>query len=161
MNLNDTALVRSFIDGDRGNFDLLLKKYLNPVYNFVFKMAGDKNLAEDIVQETFVKVWKNIKKFDQNQNFKTWIFAIARNTTIDWLRKRQEINFSAFDVEKSEEEDFFADSIADSEALQDELLYKKEVADKLGKIMLQVEPHLREIIILHHTEEMTFDAKQA
>ncbi|OGZ83786.1 MAG: hypothetical protein A2416_00195 [Candidatus Staskawiczbacteria bacterium RIFOXYC1_FULL_37_52] len=80
--------------------ELLIKKYLKYIYNFVYKNVGDQASAEDITQEVFIKVWKNIRKFDQNKNFKPWIFQIAKNTSVDFLRKKKTIPFSRFENEK-------------------------------------------------------------
>ena len=66
----------------------------------VYKNVGNQSEAEDITQEVFVKIWKNIKKFDQNRSFKPWIFQIAKNTSIDFLRKKKSIPFSKFENEE-------------------------------------------------------------
>lgn len=85
----------------------IVRQYIKPLYNFVYRIIPDSGEVEDIIQEVFVKIWKNIKKFDPKQNpsadgFKTWIFTIARNTTIDWLRKKKSISFSQMDSRAGE-----------------------------------------------------------
>jgi RNA polymerase sigma-70 factor, ECF subfamily len=131
------------------NIELFFNQYLKSVYNYVFRIIPDKNEAEDITQEVFVKVWKNLGKVDPDKNFKTWIFAITRNTTIDWLRKRKNIHFS-------EEEDF-EENIPDIEPLPDEIFERKELGKELGGALLKIRPDFREIILLRYTEDFTFE----
>jgi len=102
MDLSDKQLIINYLGGDDNSLELLIKRYLKYIYNFVYKNVGDQASAEDITQEVFIKVWKNIRKFDQNKNFKPWIFQIAKNTTIDFLRKKKAIPFSRFENEKGQ-----------------------------------------------------------
>ena len=141
---------------NKDNFEDLVGRYLKSVYNFVFRIIKDKNSAEDITQETFVKVWKNLDKFDSEKNFKTWLFTIARNTTIDYLRKRKNISFSHFDKDDKEDRKF-EESIYDTEPLPDEIFMKKELGKELEKALTEIRPDFREIILLHYTEYLTLE----
>src|SRR4030042_2442046 len=96
MDASDNNLVEEYLNGREEAFAELLKKYLGPVYNFLYRITNNKEAAEDISQDAFFKVWKNLKRFDQNRNFKTWLFAIAKNTAFDWLKKKKELPFSLF-----------------------------------------------------------------
>ncbi len=95
--MTDEDLVVSYIEGDDSAFVTLMDRYLKLIYSFTFRMCKNTDNAEEITQETFLKVWKNIKKFKTNQKFKTWIYTIAKNTAIDYLRKRRDVLFSAFE----------------------------------------------------------------
>ena len=139
------------------DFEEIVREYLKPMYNFVFRLVGDREGAEDIAQETFLKVWRSLNKFDKNKSFKTWIFTIARNSAIDWLRKKKEIVFSELNtLSDARESESFADKIMDTEDLPDEVFYRKELIVELEKALSEVRPDLKEIIILHHMEEMIF-----
>ena len=158
MQRNDSQLVLDYLNGDEEAFALIVSRYIKPVYNFVFRLCGNREAASDIVQEVFLKVWKNLKKFDPQKNFKTWIFTIARNTTIDWLRKKQDIIFSTFESPVSgEEKEHFENTILDLEPLPDEIFVRKELAADLEKALSKIRPDFMEIIILHYIEELTFD----
>lgn len=128
--------------------------HLKPVYNYICRIIYDKNDAEDITQEAFVKAWRNIKKFDQEKNFKTWIFTIARNTAIDYLRKRKEIPFSK--LQDPDDEENFDEKITDIEPLPDEIFGRKELSRDLERALAEIRPDFREILILHYSENMTF-----
>ena len=93
MEYEDNQLVERFLAGDGAAFEVLVRKYLKPLYRFVFSLVGDAQTAEDIVQETFIKTWKRASTFDRHKHFKTWIYTIARNTAVDFLKKKKNIQF--------------------------------------------------------------------
>jgi RNA polymerase sigma-70 factor (ECF subfamily) len=136
----------------------ILNEYLKSVYNYAYRIAGNKNDAEDITQETFIKIWKNFKKINENKNLKAWIFAIARNTIIDHLRKRKNISFSQLDEQDNEDEkNYFSENIADVEPLPDEIFERKELKEELKEALAKIRPDFREIILLHYVEDLTFE----
>jgi len=107
--------------------------------------------AEDITQEVFVKVWKNIKKFDQNKDFKPWIFQIAKNTSIDYLRKKKSIPFSNFENEKGQ--NILVDNMAQKPANLLENLSDKKT---LSTAMQDLSEKEQKIINMRHQEGRSF-----
>lgn len=138
---------------EQKKFGQVMKEHLSPVYNFIYRLTGNADSAADITQETFIKVWKNLKRFDQTKSFKPWLFAIARNTTIDWLRKRRAIPFS--DLSNQDEGDF-ENNIPDYFPLPDELFQRQELQILLENALAKLPITDRTIILLHHPEELTF-----
>ena len=100
--LPDKNLIQQYLKGDAKSLEILISRYLKMIYSFVYKNVGSQPEAEDITQEVFVRVWKNLKKFDWNKAFKPWIFQIAKNASIDFLRKKRSIPFSRFENEKGQ-----------------------------------------------------------
>ena len=89
MKINDQELITQFLKGDEKALELLIQKYLKPIYGYVFKFVQNQQDAEDLTQETFLKMWRNLKKFKKEKNFKSWLFTIAKNTCFDFLRKKK------------------------------------------------------------------------
>jgi RNA polymerase sigma-70 factor (ECF subfamily) len=131
--------------------------YLGLVYSFVFRLTGEKEEASDIAQEVFVKVWKNLDKYNPKQNLKTWILAIARNTAIDWLRKKRPIIFSKLKREGDEGLQDFGESIKDENFLQDEIFAQKESREKLDEVINLLSFTQREVFLLHLEDELSFE----
>jgi len=157
MDKSDNQLIEEFLSGEQKNLEILIDRYLKIIFNYVQKTTGDSSETEDIVQEVFVKVWKNINKFNLNQNFKTWIFTIARNTTIDWLRKKKSILFSELkSIDDEGDEKSFEENIADLGPLPNEIFERKELTSELEKMLSKIKPAFKEIIILRYKEDMTF-----
>jgi RNA polymerase sigma-70 factor, ECF subfamily len=99
METKDEQLVDGYLKGDAQALEVLIWRYLKPVYNFSYRRVGNVQEAEDVTQEVFVKVWRNLKKFDRNKSFRAWIFSIAKNTVIDFLRKKKTVSLSEIDAE--------------------------------------------------------------
>lgn len=140
------------ISGSESAFSEITGLYLKPIYNFVFRMVGDRDAAEDLAQETFVKAWKNLKKFDQKRSFRIWLFTIAKNTTFDYFKKKKEIPFSTFTDEGGES---WLENVADENILPDEILERKNIAEELDEILQKLPPHYRAILFLHYKEDFS------
>lgn len=154
MDYSDRQLVTNYLAGDEKSLEVLIKRYLKPIYSFVYRYVGNGQEAEDITQEVFVKIWRNLKKFDQNKNFKTWIFSIAKNTSINWLRKKKAIPFSNF--ENEEGENMLAETLADPAPLPNEILEQAGIAKILNVAINKLNPKYRMVLFLYYNDHFTF-----
>lgn len=153
MEINDEQLVKEYLEGSQDSFVILVEKYTPSIYNFSIRFVG-REYANDIVQDVFFKVWKNIRKFNIDKaSFKTWIFTITRNTITDYLRKKKMVLFSSLD----KEEENFADNIEDEVILPDEALIKLEDKELLNNLLDKIPTHYRLVLVLYYQEDMTFN----
>ena len=148
---DDKKLIQQYLSGQAQALDFLIERYLKLIYGFVYKNVGSSADAEDITQEVFVKVWKNIKKFDQSKNFKPWIFQIAKNTSIDFLRKKKTIPFSRFENEKGQ--NVLADNIV---AKPLNLLEKLSDKKTLAAAMQNLTDKEQKVVNLRHVSGLSF-----
>ncbi len=155
MEIEDNELIKNYLAGIDESFEIIVKRYTRPLYSFVWRLCGNKESSEDIVQDTFLKVWKNLKKFDQSRNFRVWIYAIARNSTYDFLRKKKLIMFSEMD--NSEENSTFEENLADTTPIADQIFEEKETAKKINDVIKNLSPKYKEVVILRHETGMTFE----
>jgi RNA polymerase sigma-70 factor (ECF subfamily) len=151
----DAEIIRATIDGDADAFSDLVKRYSRDVYGFAFFMAKNESDAEDIAQETFVKVWKNLKKFKPEQKFKSWLLTIARNTTIDYIRKRRHAVFSDFDDEEGS--NAIIETLADEERLADEIAELAESAEQTGRSVKELSDIYRSVLTLRYEGGLSFE----
>ncbi|MFA5925514.1 MAG: RNA polymerase sigma factor [Parcubacteria group bacterium] len=152
MESNDKELIKKHLSGDEAVFSEIVKIYLKPVYNFIFRLVNDRDTAEDLTQVAFVKVWKNLRRFDPKKSFKTWLFAIAKNTAFDYFKKKKEIPFSKFSDEEGEN---WLENIEDEKFLPDEILERKNIAEELGALLQKLPPHYRAILLLRYKEDFS------
>ena len=165
MEKTDQQLVADYLNGEESAFPALLSRYLKPVYNFAYRMTASKADAQDIAQETFFKAWRNLKKYRREKNFKTWLFAIARNTAIDYLRKRKDFTFSdlsarsgsGFGGEGEEGDNNFEDTLADLGPLPDEIIARAEDQKNMEELISKLSPAYREMLLLRYDSQFTFD----
>lgn len=149
----DQELVYQYLKGDGQSLEILIKRYLKPLYNFVYYYINGANEAEDITQEAFIRAWKNLKKFDRQRSFKTWIFSIAKNAALDWLKKKKTIPFS--DLDNKEREDGFIATLADPAPLPSELLERADLAQMLNSALEKLSPQYRQVLLLHYNDHFT------
>jgi RNA polymerase sigma-70 factor (ECF subfamily) len=83
----DEELVEDYLDGDVGAFRLLIERYHDPLLNFLFRLVGNRQAAEDVFQDAFLQVHQSLGSFDLTRTFKPWLFTIAANKGRDALRK--------------------------------------------------------------------------
>ena len=146
---SDNEIIELYKNGEKEALKYLIERYASPIFNFVAHLTN-RNDAPDIVQDIFIKTWKNIKRYDSKKaSFKTWIFTIARNSVTDFWRKKKNILFT--EIEES-----FSENIPDENLLPDEVLQKLEDAELLNKTLEKLRPDYREVLVLYYQEEMTF-----
>jgi len=145
---NDSQLVQKYLSGDEESLKLLIRNYLKPVFSFVYHFFNNHAEAEDIAQDVFVKMWKNLKKFDQQKKFKTWLFAIAKNTALDYLKKKKFLLFSEFI--NADGENILEETLTDINPLPDEIFEQADSAQTLEKIFDKLPTHYRVVLDLYY-----------
>lgn len=151
---SDSRLITDYLNGDEQSLEILIERHLKPVYYFVYRYAGREQEAQDITQETFVRAWRNLKKFDQQKSFKTWIFTIAKHVAIDTLKKKKAIAFSAFEDENGENS--LLETLADLAPRADMISEQKGTVEILKTAMAFLSPPYRRLFSLRYHEDMTF-----
>jgi len=152
--MKDEILVKRYLAGDEKALEIILSRYLKPIYGFIYRYVGSGQDAEDVTQEVFIKAWRNLKKFDQQKSFKTWIFSIAKNTVLDFLKKKKTIPFSEF--ENEEGENMINEIIADPSPLPQELLEKADMAQVLNAAIEKLSLQYRIVLFLRYNDHLNF-----
>lgn len=152
---SDEELIIEIKTGNDIAFQELMCRYLDVIFNFVRQYSGNNEDAEDITQDSFFKAWKNIHSFKKGKTFKPWMYAIARNTALDWVKKKHTTVFSLLD--DSDNDLSFSDSLADNEPLSDELFSRAQTSEVLILIQKELHPDYQSTLFMHYRENMTFD----
>ena len=148
---NDQILIDDYFKGNEKSLEMLIKKYLKQVYNFAYSYFGEKNIASDVTQEIFVKMWKNLRKFNRKKDFKVWLFTIAKNTIFDFLGKKKQIPFSNFEFENYDENQInLIDNLEENELLPEKIFEKIETKEKINSAIKKLTPIYREVILFYY-----------
>ncbi|MBU6414660.1 sigma-70 family RNA polymerase sigma factor [Patescibacteria group bacterium] len=153
-NFSDEQLVANYLNGDEHALEVLFRKHLKPIYNFVYRFVNNAQESEDITQEAFVRAWRNLKTFDRQRSFKTWIFSIAKHAALDVLKKKKTIPFSEFETEDSS--NAISDTLADSAPLPDALLEKADIARMVASAVEKIALSYRTVLFLRYNDHFTF-----
>lgn len=152
MELDDKKLIEKYLSGDDAAFEQLTRKYLKNVYNFLFRITSDRAVLDDLTQETFIKVWKNMRRYDKEKSFKAWLFTIAKNTAFDYLKKKKTLPFANF---TSDEGYSYFDEIPEDKILPDELLEQKDAAKQLEEKLEKIPEQYRIILTMRYMDDLT------
>jgi RNA polymerase sigma-70 factor (ECF subfamily) len=150
---NDEQLISQYLKGDGKSLEFLIQRYLKPIYSFVYHYVNNEADAEDITQEVFVKVWRNIRKFNSQNKFQTWLFVIAKNTAIDFLKKKKPILFS--EINNSHFNNLL-ENITDTRFLPDEAFEDSETKKALNSAIDELSPTYRVVFNLRYYNQFSF-----
>lgn len=151
---NDNALVLAFIDGDQSAIETLVQRHKNRVYTYIFLIVKNQALAEDIFQDTFIKVIRSLKtgKYTENGKFISWVLRISHNLIIDHFRKERLLN--TMSNEDSEFDLFNSTKFAD-ENIEEKLVFEQITAD-IRRLIDELPDDQRQVIIMRHYLGLSF-----
>lgn len=150
----DIELVESALAGRESGFEELVRRYQRPIAAYVYRMVGDYDVALDLTQEVFIKVYNSLSRYRSEFKFSTWIYKIAHNAAIDHLRRHttREQAFSSSDAGER------AESAIESRRMSPE--QESERNERCSEIegIVQLLPHAyRELILLRHSYDLSYD----
>jgi RNA polymerase sigma factor (sigma-70 family) len=152
----DLEAVNRVLSGDSSAFQLLQNKYNRIIIALVRKMVRNEDDVEDLAQETFIKAYKALKTFQPGYSFSAWIYRIASNTCIDFLRKKRFMTVSLSQPVGNSDDDYFFE-IEDKSYVPDIGVLADERKKALKEAIENLPDNYREIIKLRHEEEMDYN----
>lgn len=154
--LQDYELVQKALQGDEKAFARLLSRYKDTIYFMLLKMLNNRSDAEDLTIEAFGKAFKNLHQYSPTYAFSTWLFKIASNNCIDFLRKRKGITISIENEDEHSEMSEVA-RIKSKDLNPEEKLIRKQKAILLQKVVRRLKPHYQELVELRYFREMSYE----
>jgi RNA polymerase sigma-70 factor (ECF subfamily) len=154
---SDAELAVEALRGSGAACEALVKRFERPVYNLIARLVQDPGMSEDLTQETFIKMFRALGTYDPRLRFSSWLFRIAHNTAIDYLRQRRPAVVAPIVDGDNEERDPLA-SIADLGAMSPErAASNRELAAALEAAIDGLRPEYRSAIVLRHQEGLEYD----
>ncbi|MEK6611509.1 MAG: sigma-70 family RNA polymerase sigma factor [Gemmatimonadota bacterium] len=159
-NLPDADVARLAQQGREPAFRELVRRYERPVFSLVFRMVRDTATAEDLAQETFIKVLNHIDKYRPEFKFSSWLFKIANNVAIDHLRRRQ---LSTISIDGAPNASSAADveatrfDIADKSESALDAMEARELGSAIERAIGALRPEYRSCIMLRHVEGRSYE----
>ncbi len=146
MAFDEAALVRSALEGSEKAYAQLMRIHKVSVYNLVLRMVGDRDDAADLTQETFIKAFRALARFNPELSFRSWVLKIASNTCLDFLRSRRPEQVSTEEV-----------VIADPKEDPASHLASRRIRMRIEEAIKALPENLRAAIILRHQEGMSYE----
>ncbi|AWB46095.1 RNA polymerase sigma factor SigW [Paenibacillus sp. CAA11] len=150
----DTRLVKLARKGNQEAFAELVELYKDKLYHLAYRMLNNRHEAEDVVQETFLRVHKNWMRYDENQKFSTWIYRIATNLSIDRLRKRKPSYSLDAELNDQEGTDGYALIPGDERTPESEYMLS-ETQQSIHQAIDSLPAKYKSVMILRYLQEMS------
>lgn len=150
----DEDLILAFQNGDVSAFEEIVRRYRDPLFNFVVRLLGDAFFSEDIVQETFLRVYRNRHRYHQVAKFSTWIYTIASNLAKTELRRRKVRNFFSISSKGEDEKDYdLVDTSSDIERDVDGVLKGEIILKEINALPY----HFKEAVLLRDIQDLSYE----
>lgn len=151
--LNDAQLITDYVQGDEHALEMLIEKYQQRIFNFIFSKIHDRDLTEDIFQETFFKVIRTLKNgvYNEEGKFLPWVMRIAHNLVIDHFRKSNRLPR----YETNDDFDIFQ-FIGNSEISAEDALIDEQIVQDLQRLILELPEDQREVLLMRVYKDMSF-----
>ncbi len=151
--ISDQELVRQYIEGDQLSLEFLIKRHQRKIFSYIVLIVKDKHLAEDIFQDTFIKVINTLRvgAYNEEGKFLPWVMRIAHNLVIDFFRKSKRMPV----VENSEEYDIFETLRIFDETIEDKMIVE-QIHQDVKKLIELLPEEQKEVLKMRHYSDMSF-----
>ena len=155
---DDSAVVTAFLGGEERAFSELVERYQTRLLNFIYRTIGDRDRAEDLVQEVFIRVYRHLHRFDRSKKFSTWAYTIASNLAKNELRNRSRNPLVLFQTMQgaSDDEDRPL-QFEDSTSRPDDMYRKRHLRELVEDTVAKLPEHHRQVFVLRELEGKSYE----
>ena len=152
---DDQVLIKKILEGQKSSFEELMKKYNKKIFGFIFRMVRDEEIAIELTQDFFIKIFNVLAKYNFEYKFSTWAYRICYNLVIDYVRKNQTYIDSLDDDSVSQKQMLESDNYIGEDGF--EKLAKQEVRDYIWKVVDAIPVKYKELILLRYLQGLKYD----
>jgi RNA polymerase sigma-70 factor, ECF subfamily len=152
----DAALVSQVLGGDRDAYGVLVQRHSRSLFALAYRVMGNQDDADEVVQETFLRAYRNLGRFEQRANFGTWIYRIAMNCALD-LKEKRKPELGAMQVSEDPEPGEHEVQLSSKAPGQDQLVFGAQVKEKVAEAMKLLSKTERAAFVMRHLEGKSID----
>jgi len=155
--LSDAEVMLRVKAGDDSAFDYLVQKYRRPMISFMYRMAHNSGVAEDLAQEVFLRVYRSREKYEATAKFTTWLYRIATNLAVNHARDtRNERSEKMVSIDEPDEETGLTLDVADGSASAEEAIIRRERLAAIRQIVQELPERQRVAVLMHKFQQMDY-----
>jgi RNA polymerase sigma-70 factor (ECF subfamily) len=155
---DDSSVVTAYLGGEERAFQELVERYQTRLLNFIYRTIGDRDRAEDLVQEVFIRVYRHLHRFDRSKKFSTWVYTIASNLAKNELRNRSRNPLVLFQtMQGSNDDEERPLQFEDTTARPDDLYRKRHLRELVEETVAKLPEHHREVFVLRELEGKSYE----
>jgi RNA polymerase sigma-70 factor, ECF subfamily len=156
--MDDSALVEAYIQGNQLAFSEIVCRYETRLINFVYRTIGDRDRAEDLVQEVFIRIYRHLHRFDRSKKFSTWAYTIASNLAKNELRNRSRNPLVLFQtMQGSSDDEERPLQFEDATSRPDDLYRKRHLRELVEDTVAKLPEHHRQVFVLRELEGKSYE----
>ena len=155
----DLECIESALDGQQAGFEELVNRYKNLIYSMIYRMTKDREEANDLAQEVFIKIYRNLGSYSSEYRFSTWVMRITTNLVIDHRRKRKLETVSieaAGDGSREEAGLGVLDRTADTDESPEDVLLRREEQTRIRRLIDRLPDMYKAPILLYHQKGLSY-----
>ncbi|MCY7346989.1 MAG: sigma-70 family RNA polymerase sigma factor [Pyrinomonadaceae bacterium] len=152
--LTDGELIEKAIGGREDGFEELVRRYQRPITGYVYRMLNNYDASLDVTQEVFIKVYNSLEKYSSEYKFSTWLYRIAHNAAIDWMRRN---SVSQQSLETENADGTYQLQIESPQPSPEQERERSEWRTEIESVVKCLPTVYRELILLRHTQDLSYD----
>ncbi|MDQ2746222.1 MAG: sigma-70 family RNA polymerase sigma factor [Acidobacteriota bacterium] len=152
--LTDGELITNALGGREDNFEELVRRYQRPITGYVYRMLNNYDASLDVTQEVFIKVYNSLNRYSSEYKFSTWLYRIAHNAAIDWMRRNSVVQQS---IEAENADGTYQIQIESPQPNPEQMRERSEWRTEIETVVKCLPPVYRELILLRHTQDLSYD----
>lgn len=153
QSLTDAELITKSISGREDSFEELVTRYQRPIVSYVYRMLGDYDASLDVTQEVFIKVYKSLERYSSEYKFSTWLYRIAHNAAIDYIRRNSKKLQS---LETENQDGAYQLQLESPRPTPEQDRERSEWRSEIESVIKCLPTVYRELIVLRHTKDLSY-----
>jgi RNA polymerase sigma-70 factor (ECF subfamily) len=153
---SDNVLVDQALAGDQQAFEALVNRYQHALFGLIYRYVGEYHEAHDVLQQVWLQLYLSLPTLHLNQRVKPWLFTVARNRSVDVLRRKRLLSFSEVTTSDEDDEAAFLETLIDTSPTPEELLEQRDLEEAILHAILEVPHTYRSVILLYYREHMNY-----
>jgi RNA polymerase sigma factor (sigma-70 family) len=153
---SDNTLLHEALVDDQKAFEALVNRYQHALFGLIYRYVGDYHEAHDVLQQVWLQLYLSLPTLPPDLRVKPWLFTVARNRSVDVLRRKRLLSFSEIEMGNEEDEAAFLDTLMDMSPTPEELLEQRDLERAILRAIRAVPRAYRSVILLYYQEHMTY-----
>jgi RNA polymerase sigma-70 factor (ECF subfamily) len=156
LETSDSVLLHKALAGDQEAFEALVRRYQHPLFGLIYRYVGEYHEAHDVLQHVWLQLYLSLPTLHPNLRVKPWLFTVARNRSLDVLRRKRLLTFSEIEARIEEDEATFLDTIIDMSPTPEELVEQHDLERAIQHAILAIPRTYRSVVLLYYKEHMNY-----
>jgi RNA polymerase sigma factor (sigma-70 family) len=153
---SDNVLFQQAVAGDQEAFEALVSRYQHPLFHLIYRYVDEYHEAHDILQQVWLQLYLSLPTLHPNVHMKPWLFTVARNRSLDVLRRKRLLSFSEVETGNEENEVAFLDTIPDTSPTPEELVEQRDLQQAIWRSIQAIPRTYHSVVLLYYSEQMNF-----